>query len=127
MVSHYHVALEGEDCPVAEQLLGEIYRSNGGVLNEIIATVSPTAKALLAIYCYRRAHLASIGLAIAATCEEDDLVSVAGNAGATLFQRSRDAAPSAQIDPPTNGRRKITLSAGLPALGLDLRVIGQPL
>jgi hypothetical protein len=118
MLPQHHVALENDGCPIAEQLLGEIYRSNAHGLNEIIATVSPTARALLAVYCYRRAHLASIGLAIAALCEEDDLITAAGNAGAMLFERSRAVSPSEPIDTPANGRRKVTLSAGLPALGL---------
>jgi hypothetical protein len=118
MLPQHHVALEDEGCPVADQLLGEIYRSNANRLNELIATVSPTARALLAVYCYRRAHLASIGLAIAATCEEDDLITVAGNAGEMLFERSRAASWSEPIDARANGRRKVTLSAGLPALGL---------
>ena len=74
--------VDDEPCPVTDQMLGEIYRSGARGLIELIATVSPTARALLAVYCYRRAHLASIGLAIAATCEEDDLTSL----GATLVQ-----------------------------------------
>src|ERR1039457_2472207 len=63
------------------------YRASAHGLNELIATVSPTARVLLAVYCYRRAHLASIGLAIAATCDKDDLADWGGNAGAVLFKR----------------------------------------
>ena len=77
-----------DPCPVTDQMLGEMYRASAHGLNELIATVPPTARALLAVFCYRRAHLASIGLAIAATCEEDDLTSLGGNAGAMLFERS---------------------------------------
>ncbi len=89
MLPELHIPLDDEPCPVADQMLGEMYRASAHGLNELIATVSPTARALLAVYCYRRAHLASIGLAIAATCEEDDLTSLGGNAGAMLFERSR--------------------------------------
>src|ERR1022692_1764160 len=88
------IGVEDEPCPVADQMLGEMYRASAHGLNELIATVSPTARVLLAVYCYRRAHLASIGLAIAATCEKDDLTSLGGNAGATLFERSREAPKS---------------------------------
>ena len=112
MLPEHHTVLEEEACPVADQLLGEIYRASAHGLNELIATVSPTARALLAVYCYRRAHLASIGLAIAATCEKDDLSSVGGNAGAMLFEQSRENSQSALIGTHANGRRKITLSAG---------------
>jgi hypothetical protein len=112
MMPELHIPLEDESCPVADQMLGEMYRASAHGLNELIATVSPTARALLAVYCYRRAHLASIGLAIAATCEKDDLTSLGGNAGATLFERSREAPQSFLPDARANGRRKITLAAG---------------
>jgi hypothetical protein len=112
MMPELHIPLEDEPCPVADQMLGEMYRASAHGLNELIATVSPTARALLAVYCYRRAHLASIGLAIAATCERDDLTSLGGNAGATLFERSREAPQSSLPDARANGRRKITLAAG---------------
>ena len=62
------------------------------------------------MYCYRRAHLASIGLAIAAICEKDELISSGGNTGAALFERSREAPKSPSIDAHKAGRRKITLA-----------------
>jgi hypothetical protein len=110
MLPEHRAHLEDEPCPVSDQMLGEIYRASAHGLNELVATVPPTARVLLALYCYRRAHLASIGVAIAATCEEDDLTSFGGNAGAVLFMRSREAPQS----PPTHtyGRRKITLATG---------------
>ena len=110
MLPEHRVLPEDEACPIADQMLGEIYRASAHGLNELIATVSPTVRALLAVYCYRRAHLASIGLAIAATCEKDDLTSLAGNAGTILFERSREAPQSSLTDARSNGRRKITLA-----------------
>jgi hypothetical protein len=110
MLPEHRVLLEDEPCPVADQMLGEMYRASAHGLNELIATVSPTARALLAVYCYRRAHLASIGLAIAATCEKDDLTSLGGNVGTILFERSREAPLSSLTDARANGRRKITLA-----------------
>ena len=110
MLPEHRVLLEDEPCPITDQMLGEMYRVSAHGLNELIATVSPTARVLLAVYCYRRAHLASIGLAIAATCEKDELTSLGGNAGAVLFERSREAPKSLSIDAYTNGRRKITLA-----------------
>jgi hypothetical protein len=112
MLSEHHAVLDEESCPVSDQILGEIYRSSAHGLNELIATVAPTARAVLAVYCYRRAHLASIGLAIAATCEKDDLNFAGGNAGAMLFERSREASQQALIEAHTNGRRKVTLPTG---------------
>ena len=111
MLPEQRVLLEDEACPVPDETLGEIYRASTHGLSKIIATVSPTARALLAVYCYRRTHLASIGLAIAATCEKDDLTSFGGNAGAVLFERSRKAPQSSSTDIRSNGRRKITLAS----------------
>jgi hypothetical protein len=112
MMPELHIPLEDETCPVADQMLGEMYRASAHGLNELITSVSPTARALLAVYCYRRAHLTSIGLAIAATCERDDLTSLGGNAGAALFERSREFPQSSLPDARANSRRKITLAAG---------------
>jgi hypothetical protein len=113
MLPEHHIVHEDEPCPVTDQTLGEMYRASPHGLNELIATVPPTARTLLAVYCYRRAHLASIGLAIAATCEQDELTALGGNAGATLFERSREA-PQPSLDIRANGRRKITLAAETP-------------
>ena len=107
MLPEHRTLLEDEFCPVADQMLGKMYQASPHGLSQLIGTVSPTARVLLALYCYRRAHLASIGLAIAATCEKDELTGLGGNAGATLFERSREAPKSPPID--FHGRRKITL------------------
>ena len=114
MMPEFHTPLDDVPCPVTDQMLGDMYRASAHGLNELIATVSPTARALLAVYCYRRAHLASIGLAIAATCEEDDLISFGGNAGAMLFERSREVPKSSSIGAHLTGRRKITLATMAP-------------
>jgi hypothetical protein len=112
MLPEIRVLHEEEACPIADETLGEMYRASAHGLNELIATVSPTARALLAMYCYRRAHLASIGLAVAATCDEDELTWLGGNAGADLFARSRKAPQSLSYRANASGRRKITLSSG---------------
>lgn len=65
---------------------------------------------MLALFCYRRAHLHGMSLAIAATCSERDLVEQGGIVGSTLFAMSREA-PSAGPSPSSYGnRRNITLS-----------------
>jgi hypothetical protein len=110
MLPEHRALLEDEPCPVSDELLGALYRANPHGLNELVATVPPKARALLAVYCYRRAHLASIGLAIAATCERDDLAWFGGNAGAALFDRSRDALQPSPTNDRANGQRKITLA-----------------
>lgn len=103
---------DSDPCPVNDDLLGELYRANKNGLPELIATVSPDVRAALAMYCYRRGHLKGIGLAIASTCELYDLETVGGTAGATLFARSREAAPAAPIASQYVARQKITLASG---------------
>jgi hypothetical protein len=96
--------LNEEACPVPESVLGQLYRASPQGLTALIETVPPMARATLAIYCRRRGHLASLALAIASTCDKDDLVDAGGVFGASLFDQSRN--------PPevTDGRRKVSLS-----------------
>lgn len=105
-----HRVVEEDPCPVPDNFLGEVYRSSAHGLGELVATVAPNIRAMLALYCFRRGHLNSIGLAIAATCDEDDLIIQGGKAGAALFAMSREAAGSAPVH--SSGRRKITLASG---------------
>jgi hypothetical protein len=103
---------DSDPCPVPDDLLGDLYRANKNGLPELIATVSPDVRAALAMYCYRRGHLKSIGLAIASTCNKYDLEVVGGTAGAALHARSREAAPAAPVPSQYVARQKITLASG---------------
>ncbi|HEX3341290.1 MAG TPA: hypothetical protein VHT68_19180 [Pseudolabrys sp.] len=102
MMSH---PLNEEQCPVAESVLGQLYRSSPQGLGPLIETVPAFTRAMLAVYCGRRAHLASIGLAIASICEKDNLIDAGGDFGAKLFEQARQA-----LNP--QRRPKISLSNG---------------
>jgi hypothetical protein len=78
-----------EPCPVPESLLGQMYKANPDRLPALIESVSPFVRAMLAVYCRRRAHLAAIGLNVAATCEKDDLINAGGDFGAMLYEQAR--------------------------------------
>jgi hypothetical protein len=78
-----------EDCPVPMGLLGQLYRDNAHGLDSLMTDVPPKTRAMLALYCHRRAHLRSIGLAVAATCNKSDLVEYGSYAGAVLFDLAR--------------------------------------
>ena len=80
-----------EGCPVTEHLLGQLYRANARGLDELVESVPARTRAMLALYCYRRTHLQSIGLAVAASCEEYELEELAGHAGRVLFEKARQA------------------------------------
>jgi hypothetical protein len=71
--------------------------------------VSPEVRARLALFCYRRSHLHSLAVAIAASCSERDLVEVGGRVGSTLYALSREG--TAKSTPSlSTGRKPITLS-----------------
>ena len=102
-------AFENDACPVGDELLGSLYRASEHGLSELVESVSPDVRAMLALFCYRRNHLHSMGIAIAATCTQRDLVEQGGVVGSTLFAMSREAPSSAPTTSPY-GKRSITLS-----------------
>jgi len=105
-------SLADETCPVGDQMLGDLYRSHERGLADLVAAVAPDVRATLALFCYRRGHLHSMGLAIAASCSEEELVNAGGRVGSALFALSREAPQAAPISPHMSSRRKITLASG---------------
>jgi hypothetical protein len=99
-------------CPVSDELLGELYRANELSVPCFVSILAPEIRAQLALFCYRRSHLHSMGLAIAATCDEGSLVRAGAGVGKFLFASSREV--SSQVVPKT--RRKITLATGVPGM-----------
>ncbi len=102
-------AFENDVCPVGDEMLGSLYRASEHGLSQLVESVSPDVRAMLALFCYRRNHLHAMGLAIAATCTQRDLVEQGGIVGSTLFAMSREA-PSSEPSTSAYGRRSITLS-----------------
>lgn len=100
---------ESDLCPVQDELLGEMYRANANGLPKLVESVSPEARARLALFCYRRSHLHSLALAIASSCSLRDLIEAGGRAGATLHAQAHES--TAQSTPSlAGGRKPITLS-----------------
>ena len=104
-------AYDSDTCPVRDELLGEMYRASEHGLPMLVESVSPQVRAMLALFCYRRSHLHSLALSIAASCGERDLVNIGGRVGSTLYALSREA-PASRAAPSTSygGRKPITLS-----------------
>jgi hypothetical protein len=65
---------------------------------------------MLALFCYRRSHLYSLALAVAATCSEQELVEFGGRVGSTLYALSREPAARAVPSSAHGNRKSITLS-----------------
>jgi hypothetical protein len=97
-------------CPVSDELLGELCRANDLFVPGFVSTLAPDIRALLALFCYRRSHLHSMGLVIAAACDEDDLVWAGQGVGEFLFASSREISPAVVTE---TKRRRITLASGV--------------
>jgi hypothetical protein len=104
------VAFENDACPVGDDLLGQLYRANENGLAALVEAVGSETRAMLALYCYRRSHLHAMGVAIAASCEERDLVQLGGRVGTTLFAMSRETGTTQRTISASAQRRTITLS-----------------
>jgi hypothetical protein len=103
--------MSDEACPVPESLFGQLYRSHPQGLPHLVETIPSHTRAMLALFCYRRAHLQPLSVAIASTCSENELVEAGGRVGSVLFELSRQSGAPAP-EQPEPGRRKITLAKG---------------
>lgn len=104
-------AFENDFCPVQEDLLGAMYRASENGLPQLVESVSSDVRAMLALFCYRRSHLHSLAIAIAASCDERELIQLGGRVGSTLYALSHETAVSRPTAAASYGSRKaITLS-----------------
>ena len=103
-------AFENDFCPVQDELLGEMYRANENGLPQLVDSVSSDVRAMLALFCYRRSHLHSLALSIAASCSERELIHFGGRVGSTLYALSRESAARATPTSSYGNRKPITLS-----------------
>ena len=104
-------AYENDFCPVRDELLGEMYRANENGLPVLVESVSSEVRAMLALFCYRRSHLNSLALSIAASCSERELIQLGGRVGSALYALSREAPATRSTPSSSYGNRKpITLS-----------------
>jgi hypothetical protein len=103
-------AFDNDFCPVREELLGEMYRANEHGLARLVESVSSDVRAMLALFCYRRSHLHSLALSIAASCSERELIQFGVRAGSALYALCRE--PAARSAPASSfgNRKPITLS-----------------
>lgn len=91
--------------------LDRLYGAAASQVGDIVAKLSEGDRAKLAVFCYGRAHLNTIGLAVAAHCSLDHLVAASGStvAGRTLHAQSRELPAPA---PKTYAsRRSVTLAS----------------
>jgi hypothetical protein len=103
-------AFENDFCPVRDELLGEMYRAGANRLPQLVESVSSDVRAMLALFCYRRSHLFSLALSIAASCSQHELIQFGGRVGSTLYALSRESATRSAPSSSYGNRKPITLS-----------------
>src|SRR5947207_6838446 len=103
-------AFENDFCPVRDELLGEMYRASEHGLPRLVESVSSEVRAMLALFCYRRSHLYTLALSIAASCNERDLIQLGGRVGSTLYALAREPAARAAPSLSYGNRKPITRS-----------------
>jgi hypothetical protein len=120
-----------DDTFVPEELIGRLHRATETTILDLMDKFTPQERANLAMFCYRKAHLRRIGLAIAKTCDLPSLVAQWGTVlGQAIFAQSRDGG----LDPDpvrVSHRPKITLarSAGgtrPPLVDIDMDDLAVP-
>jgi hypothetical protein len=101
---------EGDANFLSDDLVGWLYRADEDTVLGLMSQLSPEQRADVAVFCYQKAHLHQIGLAIAATCDPGALIQALGTVrGRILFAQSRESRPQSDRRPPGQ-RRKITLA-----------------
>lgn len=101
---------EGDANVLSDDLVGWLYRADEDTVLDVMGQLSPQQRADVAVFCYQKAHLHQIGLAIAATCDPGALIQALGTVrGRILFAQSRENRPQSDRRPPGQ-RRKITLA-----------------
>ena len=98
-----------EICPISEQLLFSLYDAARRGLPVPVGEVPPERRSSVALFCYRRSHLEGAALAVAATCDEGDLVDIGGPLGRTLFLSTRNFASPVKNES-TNSLSALALS-----------------
>lgn len=104
--------VDDRDSQSFEETIGQLHRTKGHDIEPIVSPFSAEQRARLALFCFSRAHMREIGVAIAATCELDVLAEIGAAAGAALFTISRERPV---LDKgPAHGRPKVTLAQAKP-------------
>ncbi len=106
-------AEDNSDHAAMSAALDRLYRAAAGQVGDIVAHLGDIERAKIAVFCYGRAHLNTIGLAVASHCSLDQLVAASGSsvAGQTLYAQSRELPAPA---PKTYAsRRSVTLATSV--------------
>ncbi len=93
-----HAKLNEDQCPISEELLGEMHQSAPGHAVDIANDLPEPQRARLAAFCYNRRHLHQLALSIASTCDKQHLEAAAGSLGGVMYHQSRSIDLSSELD-----------------------------
>lgn len=103
---------ELERCPVAEEFLSTLLHLTLAEVSEQSNLLPEEQRGQLAVFCYRRAHMRKLGLAIARQCSRRSLVEEAGHAGELIHFQAHNmdkmAASEANL-PSRSYKREVSL------------------
>ena len=95
-----------------DEVIGRLHGSPARGIDGLVSNLSEDQRGTLATFCYVRAHLHEVALAIAATCNLDTLVHAGGKPGNFLFEQSRQR-PKTELFDPRARRVKISLARNI--------------
>jgi hypothetical protein len=101
-----------------DEVIGRLHASPTRGIDGLVSNLPEGHRGNLAVFCYSRAHLHEVALAIAATCNLDALVQAGGKPGNFLFEQSRQRLQRVQYDPGAR-RAKISLATNASRQMLD--------
>jgi hypothetical protein len=83
--------LADDDTDIPAELIGRLHQATVDGVRDLVAPFSARDRTHLAVFCYRKAHLHDIGLAIATSCDLRSLVKEMGSVrGQIIFEQSRE-------------------------------------
>ena len=90
-----------------DEIVGRLHGSPTRGIDGLVSNLPEDLRGNLAVFCYSRAHLHEVALAIAATCNLDALVHAGGKPGNFLFEQSRERPKTVPFD---QGARRVKIS-----------------
>jgi hypothetical protein len=105
-------AFDENTCPVSDTTLSRLYRAQTAEIQAIAVELPESQRMQLAVFCYARSHLRKVGRDIAALCNRDTLMNVAGR-GLALSIGQRE-----HVDRPRFVRPTVTLARPKDMAGL---------
>ena len=81
-------AFDENTCPVSDATLSRLYRAQTAEIQAIAIELPEPQRTQLAVFCYARTHLREVGRDVAALCNSDTIVNLAGQGlAASINQR----------------------------------------